>query len=198
MGYFQLINAVDIWVCMDHASFINRGYMHRNKVRGDIPIRVPLIGASQNKNTREISIDLSCRDWNKVKKTLDLKYSEEPYFSIAKNLIDRASENDFQNLASFNFAMIKGIVDYLEIDTRLISSSIGLTSKIKSDGIIEIAKVFNGETYINAPGGIGLYDKEYFLKHNLRLQFLNPTLQGEFKDMSIFHLLSCYSKSETC
>jgi len=195
-GYFQLIDAVDVWVCMDHATFIKKGYMHKNKIQNDITIRVPLIGASSNRNTSEILIDLSGRDWYKLNKTLHQKYSSEPYFSEAKSLLDDASENHNGTLAGFNFSIIQNIVDYLEIDTQLISSSLGLTDKSKSDGIIEIAKGLKASTYINAPGGADLYSKEYFLEKNVNLQFIWPNLIGEFKELSIFHLLCCYSKSE--
>ena len=34
LGYFQLMNAVDLWVNMDHASFIKKGFMHKNIIEG--------------------------------------------------------------------------------------------------------------------------------------------------------------------
>ena len=58
LGYFQLIEAVDVWVNMDHVSFQKGSYMNRNVVAEGAAIRVPLLGASQNKNTRETAIDL--------------------------------------------------------------------------------------------------------------------------------------------
>ena len=32
LGYFQLIQAVDVWVNMDHAAFKKKGFMHKNPV----------------------------------------------------------------------------------------------------------------------------------------------------------------------
>ena len=196
LGYFQLIEAVDIWICMDHATFIKKGYMHRNKILDDIPIRVPLIGASSNRNTSEILVDLNSRDWHKLEKTLCQKYSNTPYFTVAKRILDNAKSKNIGSLSSFNFALIQGIADYLGIQTRLIPSSLGMTQQSRSDGIIEITKGFNGTTYINAPGGVDLYSKSYFAEKELKLQFIKPNLKGEFLEMSIFHLLCCYSRDE--
>ena len=196
LGYFQLIDAVDIWICMDHATFIKKGYMHRNKILDDIPIRVPLIGASQNRNTSEIHVDLNSRDWHKLEKTLYQKYSNTPYFTVAKGILDNAKSNNIGSLASFNFEIIQGIVDYLGMKTRLISSSLGMTEQSRSDGLIEITKGFKGTTYVNAPGGVNLYSKQYFAENELELQFIKPNLKGEFLEMSIFHLLCCYSREE--
>lgn len=71
LGYFQLIDAVDVWVNMDHAAFQKGRYMNRNVVAEGLSIRVPLIGASPNKNTRETEIDLHAREWQKQWKSLE-------------------------------------------------------------------------------------------------------------------------------
>ena len=54
IGYFQLIQAVDSYVNLDHVSFMKRSYMTRNQLKNNIPINISVLRASQNeicKNT---------------------------------------------------------------------------------------------------------------------------------------------------
>ena len=59
IGYWQLINAVDVFVIFDDVSYIKKGYINRNSIllngQGQ-RITLELIGASQNKLINEIEI----------------------------------------------------------------------------------------------------------------------------------------------
>ena len=73
IGYFQLINAVDTFVFYDDVKFIKRGWINRNKilVNGEESlITFPCIKVSQNKEIREIEIDLSDKQYEKILKTI--------------------------------------------------------------------------------------------------------------------------------
>ena len=69
IGYFQLINAVDIFVFYDDVNFIKKGWVNRNNVlvNGQAKlITVPLEGASQNLLINQINLTIT----NKWKKNL--------------------------------------------------------------------------------------------------------------------------------
>ena len=81
IGYFQLINAVDTFVFYDDVNFIKRGWINRNKilVNGEESlITFPCIKASQNKEIREIEIDLSDKQYKKILKTISFTYKNSP------------------------------------------------------------------------------------------------------------------------
>ena len=57
IGYWKLINAVDIFVIYDDVNFIKGGYINRNNIlnNGNSQlITLELIGSSQNKRINEI------------------------------------------------------------------------------------------------------------------------------------------------
>ena len=59
IGYFQLLNAVDIFVLFDDVNYINRGWINRNRIllNGKPHLfTIPLHKASQNKLINEIEI----------------------------------------------------------------------------------------------------------------------------------------------
>ena len=38
-AYFQLISAVDVYINLDHVSFMKRSYMVRNRIKNDVRIQ---------------------------------------------------------------------------------------------------------------------------------------------------------------
>lgn len=54
LGYFQLINASNMFVNLDHVQYIKRSYITRNTLKDGIEINISVLGASQNKSCREV------------------------------------------------------------------------------------------------------------------------------------------------
>lgn len=196
LGYFQLMNAVDIWVNMDHATFIKKGFMHKNSVADNQIIRVPLLGASQNLNTREIQVDYNSKLLHKLSITLEHRYAKAPYYQVGKSILAKCIESQPENLSAFNWQLIEQIHAYLGMTTTLVETSIGLTSQKKADGMIEIAKKFEANEIMNPIGGSQLYDKSYFREKGLEINFLNMVVKGEEDKWSIFHHLCHYSADQ--
>ncbi|MGB1184648.1 MAG: WbqC family protein [Schleiferiaceae bacterium] len=195
LGYFQLIQAVDVWVNMDHAAFKKKGFMHKNTVVDEQPIRVPLVGASQNLNTREIGVNLEGKLWSKLKTTLHHKYHKAPYYERAIGFLDAALERQPESLAALNFDLITSIHGFLEMDTQLLDTSIGRTALSRADGMVDIATQLEATTLINPIGGQAIYDKSYFKERGIELQFIQMTLEDPQYQYSIFHHL-CHSTAE--
>jgi len=195
MGYFQLMNAVDLWVNMDHATFIKKGFMHKNTVKDDQVIRLPLLGASQNLNTREIRVNLDGKLWSKLKTTLYHKYNKAPYYERAIGFLDTALERQPESLAALNFDLLTSIHAFLEMDTQLVDTSIGRTASSRADALIDIATQLEATTLINPIGGQAIYEKSYFKERDIELQFIQMTLDQPEYQYSIFHHL-CHSTPE--
>jgi len=193
LGYFQLMDAVDLWVNMDHATFIKKGFMHKNNVAENHIIRVPLLGASQNLNTREIKVDYSSKLLHKLSTTLEHRYSKAPYYEVGKSILEKCIKSKPDNLSTFNWHLIQQIHSYLEMETKLVETSIGLTSLKKADGMIDIAQKFEANEILNPIGGAQLYDKSYFKERGLAIHFLNMVVKSEEDQWSIFHHLCHYS-----
>ena len=57
LGYFQLIKEVDVYVNLDHVSFMKRSYMTRNNLKDNTPINLVLNNASQNRKCNEVMVN---------------------------------------------------------------------------------------------------------------------------------------------
>jgi len=201
IGYFQLINAVDTYVNLDHVSFMKRSYMTRNTLKNNTPFNISVSGASQNKSCKETNILFDEQWQGKLLCTLNQLYGKEDNFCI---IMDRVISLWFEainhqlrytgncSISECNFDSIYYICRYLDIKTQIIETSEGLTDKKKNEGLQDIVKHFGGTEYINAIGGQSLYTKEDFASQNIDLKFIknNSTLPNT----SILDLLFRYDK----
>jgi hypothetical protein len=173
IGYFQLIDAVDVYVNLDHVNFMKRSYMTRNTLKNNTPITIPVIGGSQNKKCNEVIVKSDDKFIINFPKTLYNLYGKEKNFEdVIKQIFITDVNSLGYSISQINLFYIKRICDYLEIKTQIIDSSEGITDKRKNEGLQDITKHFNGDTYINAIGGQKLYNKEDFASQNINLKFI--------------------------
>lgn len=210
LGYFQLISSSDIWVNLDHVSFMKRSFMTRNVLKSNISINIPVIGGSQNKSCTEVYADCSAKWFNKFSKILDLLYkNEKNYCEIMdevlspwyNRVVDKYSKNLEEiygpiNISLFNAESIYWICKYLNIfpKTTLVYTSKGLTNQKREKGIQDIIKFFDGDIYINAIGGQLLYNKENFKENGIDLKFIQN--ESKLPNTSILDILFRFPKEE--
>ena len=200
IGYFQLIDTVDIYVNLDHVAFMKRSYMTRNSIKNNIPINIPVSGGSQNKTCKEVTVLADNKWWESFEKTINGLYKKELQFQSIMDEIIIPWKNNIQSIkrpisiSEFNFSSIYYICKYLNINPQFYSSE-GLTDRKKNEGLQDITKHFNGTTYINAIGGQALYNKEDFASQGIDLYFLKMG-DVDFKNpySSMLDLLFTYPK----
>ncbi len=180
IGYWQLINAVDLFVIYDDVNYIKNGWMHRNRVlmNGRCTwLHLNIHHASQNRliNQVEIIVDGACQ--KKMLKTLEHCYRKAPYYTQAMPVIERVIMQTEYNLARFQEYAIRSVCEYLSINTQLIlSSSINKNDTLHGqDKIIEICNLLEANVYINAIGGQSLYFSETFAAQGIQLGFLETS-----------------------
>ena len=196
IGYFQLIDAVDIYVNLDHVSFMKSSYMTRNTLKNNTPISIPVIGGSQNKKCTEVIVKSDDKFVFSFPKTIHHLYSKEKNY---KDIIQQIFITDVNSLgysiSQVNLFYIKRICEYLNIKTKIVNTSEGLTVRKKNEGLQDIVKHFNGDIYINAIGGQKLYTKENFASQNIDLKFIKMgDIQFDNPYSSILDILFRYPK----
>lgn len=179
IGYFQLINAVDIFVIYDDVNYIKQGWINRNNILiKDLAHRfvLPLEGASSNKMIKDLEIDRRFYDKWKINffKTLKQSYGRAPYYNEVVLLINDILSFPDKNLASFLKYSLQLLCNYFNIKTTLkLSSEIQVSKELKSQAkVIKICEELEATEYINATGGRQLYDKIKFLEHSIILNFI--------------------------
>ncbi len=174
IGYWQLVNAVDIFVLFDDVNFVKKSFINHNSLLlngQSYQFTLELLGASQNKLINEIEIGKNAK---KILKTIEQNYKNAPYFEIVFPILEdifNCEENNLARFIGFSFNLVS---NYLRINTQFIySSDVKKESHLKGQNkIIAICNILKANQYINMIGGKKLYDKELFDANNIKLQFL--------------------------
>ena len=211
IGYWQLMNEVDLFVIYDDVNFIKRGWINRNNIleNGEASLfSMPLSGASQNKKINEIPF-FELRKWShKFLNQLKKSYAKAPYFKEIEELLQEIFNENYTESTSIADLFIKHvelIAQYLEIDIELSTSSKAFNnSMLKGQSrIIDICSLVSAQKYINPIGGKELYTTEAFEEENIELSFMQskPFEYKQFDNefvpwLSILDVLMFNSKEE--
>lgn len=209
IGYWQLINYVDEFIIYDDVSYIKNGWINRNRILvSSLPhyISLKLENASSNRLINEVRIIDDDIYKMKLIKTIIQEYKKAPYFNDVYPLINNIILDKETNLSIYIRNSINFICKYLDIKTNLkVSSQIGYNTKLRGyEKVIDLCTVLGAKEYVNPIGGIHLYDKEEFNKHNIALYFLETNddisytqFANDFiPNLSILDILMFNSKEE--
>lgn len=182
LGYFHLIESTNEIVFYDDVNFIKRGWINRNRilVNGeDHLFTIPIEKASQNKLINQTYPKMDDKYLRKFFETLEAAYSKAPYYEEVLELIEDVFDSGFDTIADMAIFSIVKTYEYLGRDIKYLRSSIcsresrGLG---KAERLIAITQKLGYKNYVNAPGGMELYNKEAFLDEDVNLSFIKSKL----------------------
>ncbi|MGC3029409.1 WbqC family protein [Burkholderia sp. DN3021] len=203
VGYFQLMASVDTFVVFDDVSFINRGWINRNRINvNGAPhmITMPLRQASQNRLICDIEVADDAAWRPRILRTIHQSYARSPHFARVFPVVERILMHDAPNLADFLLHGLITLRDHLRLDTNIVATSRRYANAdLKAQArIIDIGRQEHADIYVNPVGGQELYDPHTFAAAGLQLKFLTPGLapytpvRGTFVPaLSIIDVLMC-------
>ena len=179
VGYFSMIKSVDMFIFFDDVQFIKREWKNRNKIRktnesSDYTwLSVPIKKDSQRKNINICEIDYS-DDWqsehlNKIRNV----YANTPHFLEIYDLIEKNLKKKHKFLSDLNIDLIKIIMNYLEIKTKLQKSSILNVEGKKDFKMLNISKKINAKKIFINKLSEEYLDKNIFKKENIEVLVQN-------------------------
>lgn len=175
IGYWQLIDSVDIFAIADNYNYIKQGWINRNRILEHDTIRyfnLEVAHASQNRYI----CDHQLKPIEKEKKLNQLRgfYNKAPYRAEGLELMDRILSFEDDNLANFLYNSIQLICDYLKIDTRIVrTSDYEQDPELKfTDRIFDYCHQMGADEYHNLIGGTKLYSFDEFAEQGIKLAFV--------------------------
>lgn len=208
IGYWQLINAVDIFIISDDYNYIEGGWIGRNRILENGQPRYFNIEISHVTSTKKINeLYLSKEKFDRKKKLKQLwnVYKKAPYFEEGYALMEEVFDFEDLNLTEFLENSIRVVCSFLGITTKFIrSSSILNNCNLKKENrIFDQCRYVGADIYINAIGGQKLYTFEQFRQQGITLGFIQ-TKNIQYKqlwydfvpNLSIIDILMFNKKSE--
>lgn len=178
IGYWQLIKAADVFVVYDNIEFTKKGWFNRNRILEidhDRLFTLPI-----KKDSDFLPVDqryLSDSSEVEIARTLRIiqnNYRKAPHFTSVYPIIEECFLFPNKNLFDYIFNSIKVICKHLGIDTKIIiASEVKIDHSLKAEKkVLAICKTENATTYINAIGGMELYDVAEFKSSGIDLKFI--------------------------
>jgi len=185
-GYFRLLAAVQTFVIFDDVQFVRRGRVHRCEVPGLAGARewltLPLARQPRDTLIKNLSFQVGARE------IFDARLTRLPWLKARRGLVaERVRAHlhaPLETVMGFLEAGLRLVADALQLPAQIVrSSEFALDPALRGqERVIALVKAMNGRIYINAPGGVGLYDRDVFHRHGVALEFLAP-YDGVFKYM---------------
>tara|TARA_B100000497_G_C7695091_1_gene424221 strand:- start:2882 stop:3688 length:807 start_codon:yes stop_codon:yes gene_type:complete len=190
LGYFQLINEVDIFVLYDKVSYRKSSWINRNRIKDKgtsqpVLLTVPVQHPKCTMPIAKVRITEN-DDWKaKVKNLIYYNYKKAPFFDEIFDFIVDLIFNDEKSLHKYNSHIILKICERLgiqasivieneaheqvEADLSTISNADGM---LKQHRIVKLCSLYDAKDYINPINGMSLYDFDFFERNNKQLHFI--------------------------
>jgi len=178
IGYWQLLNAVDLFIVYDKIKFTKKGWIHRNRFL--LNGKDHLFSLSLKKDSDYLNIcdrrlsEVNQVNIRKIKNRIADGYKNAPCYYQVMPLLNEILDYNSSNLFDYLYNSLVLVKNYLGIGTPIkISSSIDFDNELKSqDKVIAICRQCGGTTYINTIGGTHLYDHKIFASNGIDLKFI--------------------------
>jgi hypothetical protein len=198
LGYFALINIVDVFVFLDDVQLSKQSWQTRNRIkRGpddalilSVPIRHA--GAMQERLIRDVEIDDSGNWANKHLKSIEQYYRKAPYFAEAMDIVEPPLRAHGPKLCDLNITLIATVAERIKIGggNHIRSSDIAEKSADRRDRLVDICKAVGADTYLSPAGAAGYLGAEdgeaQFAAHGMSLLYQRyehptyPQINGAF------------------
>ncbi len=180
IGYFDLMDQVDVFVFLDDVQFSKQSWQHRNRIKtpqGLIWQTVPLQRRGRfGQRIDEVEID-NPNFWRKHLRAIEMNYAKaacfDAYFpSLAAAYRDGAP---WTRLSALNIALIRWLMDALGVkrETRLASTM--QSHGVRSAHVAELCRALGARAYLSPMGAAA------YLMDDLRV-FEDAGIEVRFQD----------------
>lgn len=209
IGYFQLIHAVDKFIIYDLVSYRKASWINRNRLIERSSNEATYIKAPVSKFLKETLIESieiqEVNDWRKyLARFIYFNYKKATFFEEVYAEVELMLAYETNSLHEFNSNTIKHLASYLGISTEisfenqnysqmeedLAEKHFESPENIKSARILELCARQEATQYVNAIGGMELYDAQDFKGHGVDLYFVKTgdITYPQFTDKFVPHL----------
>ena len=177
LDYFRLIAASDCFVFYDDVQYSKGGWINRNRIlRGGKAcwLTLPVQRGALSLTIRERLYRLDNANAGRLLRQVESAYRKAPQFGAVFPLLREIVDFPDPNVAAFNTNLVRRISSALGVETPLLrSSAIDKSNELAGQPrVIDICKRLGATRYVNAIGGVGLYDADLFAHHGIELRFI--------------------------
>lgn len=171
MGFFQKMEACDIFVILDCVKFKKNDFQNRNRfINRSGKEEWFTVPVEKNANSKLISDVMTARvhSW----RSSIVKQIKQ---NLGHNLEDVYAHD---SLIDINMSSIRWCMKSLGINKQIVMASSLEPYGNKSELLVNICKKLNAEKYISGPGGKSYLDVALFDRSHICVEFFQPKLEN--------------------
>lgn len=195
LGYFDLIDQVDIFVILDNVQFVKQTWQQRNRIRGGNGLQWLSVPVKVHGRFGQLIKDVEIRDPEFVKdhlRAMELAYRRAPFFERYYPELSRIlSDGKSGLLADLNVALITWMQVQLQLATPLVRASHLDQSGKRTELLGNICNALKANTYLSPLGSAEylLAEQELLTSQGVEILFQNfthPEYKQVFKPFAAF------------
>ncbi len=178
IGYFALMESVDVFIILDSVQFSKRSWQQRNQIKtesGAKWLTVPVISkGKKDQLISDVKIDYSSKFPGSHINMIKQNYEKSTFFDDYSEDFFNVLRKKHEYLSHLSIDLILLIRDLLNIKTEIKYSSDFSTEGSKDELLVELCEHIGATEYISPPGSkVYLNDSNSFLKKNISVKYFN-------------------------
>ncbi len=190
IGYFDLMDQVDIFVFLDDVEFSKQSWQQRNRIKtnnGELLLTVPVKNKNKTQLIKDVEIDNNHKWQKKHFNSIKLNYTKSKYFEKYIGFLEELYITKMDKLVDLNIKIILWTKEELKLNCKIFrSSELTIGSGDKVERLIKICQKLECDEYVSPQGARNYIEKNNLFDVNrikLRYQnFVHPMYSQLFKD----------------
>lgn len=203
LGFFHKLARCDSFILLDDVQFMKNSHQNRNRIKtaqGWQWLTVPVLHRC-DQLISEVLINPKVNWPRKHWAALQTNYGKAPYFSRYSSGIREILESGYEDLCGLDVALLRWLVETLEISTPLLLSSDVGAGEGKTQRLVDLCRIVGADTYLSGPGGRRYMEMELFEEAGIEVEFQEyegPTYPQMFPEvgfephLSVLDALFCW------
>jgi hypothetical protein len=184
LGYFDLMNSVDLFVISDMTQYVKESWINRNRILHPDKstwqyITVPVDKTSFRNSYRTPIMEIKTIQAKKWKQHILGQLSHyrkiAPCARAVTEFVWRCLETSEEYLSRLNVHILDQCASLLQVSFRYrFMSELNIefnNERGAEERILDLCELLDATEYVNLPGGKALYHRDVFAARNIRLSF---------------------------
>jgi hypothetical protein len=188
LGFFEQMDAADVFVLYDDVQFDKHGWRNRNRIKCSQGLQWLTVPVRQHGKPRIADVEIdSTKQWAR-KHIMSIRqcYAGAPHLEPYATELERVMTGPWRLLADLDAAVIALLAGWLDVDTRVVRSSELPVAGDRNERLVALCRHFGGERYRSGEAARAYLDVELFEREGIEVEWQNlehpvyPQLHGEF------------------